>query len=432
MSYKRGSEKMKKWYSLIDKIYQKDNLIRASKQVRRNHGAPGIDGETVEAYMESLEENIEFLFQTLSTHSYKASPVKRVEIDKPDGGVRLLGVPTVKDRVVQKALVNILQLIFDPQFHPSSYGYRPDKSQHMALAKAELFLKHGLSHVVDMDLSKCFDTLDHQIMMDEISKTISDGSVLNLIQQFLKSGVMKDGVFKSSEIGSPQGGVISPLLSNIYLNIFDQKMMAKKIRIVRYADDILIFAKTKRDAGNLKTLATSILEDGLKLTVNKKKTKLSSHREGVAFLGVVMYPKFTRVDPKNIKRFKDKVREITKRNNGVPLVKTIGILNSYLRGWINYYCVANIKTLVKREMSWIRRRLRMKRMNQWKTWKAMHKEMRRQGFGEGNGERMAVTKWKNSTVQIIHVLMPNQYFYDLGLIKLENYEVGLLSTKYNG
>lgn len=143
-----------------------------------------------------------------------------------------------------------------------------------------------------------------------------------------------------------------------------------------------------------------------------------------------MFPKFTRVDPKNIKRFKDKVREITKRNNGVPLVKTIGILNSYLRGWINYYCVANIKTLVKREMSWIRRRLRMKRMSQWKTWKAMHKEMRRQGIGEGNGERMAVTKWKNSTVQIIHVLMPNQYFYDLGLIKLENYEVGLLSTKY--
>ena len=423
---------MRKWYSLIDKVYQKDNLILASKQVRRNHGAPGIDGETVEAYMDKLDENIKFLHQTLSTHTYKASPVKRVEIAKPDGGIRLLGIPTVKDRVVQQALVNIIQPIFDPQFHPSSYGYRPRKSQHMALAKVELFLKHGLSHVVDMDLSKCFDTLDHKIMMDEVSKTISDGKVLKLIHQFLKSGIMKDGIFESSEVGSPQGGVISPLLSNIYLNIFDQKMMAKGIRIVRYADDILIFAKTKRDAGNLRALATEILESELKLTVNQEKTQLSSLREGVAFLGVVIYSNYVAIDPKNISRFKEKIREITKRNNGIPLFITIQILNRYLRGWINYYRVANIKGFLRKHMSWIRRRLRMKRMNQWKTWRAMHKEMRRLGYEKDINKKMAVTKWKNSAVQIIHIMMPNKYFEDLGLINIETYEVGLLSAMYNG
>lgn len=432
MSCRRGGGLMKKWYSLIDEVYNKDNLLLASKQVRRNHGAPGIDGETVEDYTAKLNENIEFLHQALQTHTYKASPVKRVEIEKSDGGKRPLGIPTVKDRVVQQAMVNIIGPIFDTQFHPSSYGYRPKKSQHMALAKAELFLKRGLSHVVDMDLSKCFDTLDHKIMMKEVSKTISDGKVLNLIEQFLKSGIMKDGVFESSEAGSPQGGVISPLLSNIYLNIFDQKMMEKGIRIVRYADDILIFTKTKQQAGNLRVLATKILEQELKLTVNKEKTKLSSLKEGVSFLGLVIYSKFTTIDPKRITRFKNKIREITKRNNGIPLGKTIGILSRYLRGWINYYRVANIKGFIRDNMRWIRRRLRMIRMKQWKTWKAMHKEMRRLGYGKGTEERMAVTRWKNSKVHIIHQLMPNSFFDDLGLINLAKYEVGLLSSMYNG
>lgn len=207
---------MMKWYSLIDKIYHKDNLINAFKAVKRNRGAPGNDGETVEIFAESIDENIEFLHQSLKTKTYSPSPVRRVEVDKPDGGVRLLGIPTVKDRVVQQAVVNIIQPLFDDNFHPSSYGYRPKKSQHNAVAKAQFFLENGLEHVVDMDMSKCFDTLDHEIMMNEVGKTISDGSVLNLIEQFLKSGIIVDGAFESSEIGSPQGGVISPLLSNIY------------------------------------------------------------------------------------------------------------------------------------------------------------------------------------------------------------------------
>lgn len=199
---------MKKWYSLIDKIYREDNLELAFKLVKRNNGAPGIDGETVSDFATELEQNIEFLHERLKTNTYEPSPVRRVEIEKPDGGVRLLGIPTVKDRVVQQAIVNIIQPIFDVTFHPSSYGYRPNHSQQQAVAKAERFMnKYGLKYVVDMDLSKCFDTLDHEIMMEAVSEKISDGSVLNLIKTFLKSGVMHSNNFSKTEVGSPQGGL---------------------------------------------------------------------------------------------------------------------------------------------------------------------------------------------------------------------------------
>ena len=423
---------MMKWYSLMDKIYHKDNLLMAFKAVKRNHGAPGYDGETVELFAEHIDENIEFLHQALKTKTYLPSPVKRVEIDKPDGGVRLLGIPTVKDRVVQQAIVNIIQPLFDDQFHPSSYGYRPKKSQHMAVAKAQLFLKNGLEHVVDMDLSKCFDTLDHEIMMREIGKTISDGSVLKVIELFLKSGIIIDGAFELSEVGSPQGGVISPLLSNIYLNIFDQKIKTNSsYRMVRYADDILIFTESKREAGNARVWATKILEEEMKLTVNKEKTSLTSLKEGVSFLGFIIRKNSVGIDPKRIQRFKDKVRELTKRNSGIPLEKVIGKLNRYLRGWINYYRAANIVKFCRDEMAWIRRRLRMIRMKQWKTYKAMHKEMRRQSINH-NGDKMNVTLWKNSKVHLIHQVIPNQWFDEMKLVNLAHYEVGLLSTYYKG
>jgi len=421
---------MKKWYSLIDKIYSTRNLELAFKHVKRNDGAPGIDGETVSDFAAKLELNIEFLHEQLKTKNFAPSPVRRVEIEKPEGGVRLLGIPTVKDRVVQQAIVNIIEPIFDETFHPSSYGYRPNRSQHQAVAKAERFMnKYGLEHVVDMDLSKCFDTLDHEIMIKAVSERISDGRVLNLIRKFLKSGVMQSDNFTKTEVGSPQGGVCSPLLSNIYLNQFDQKMMNKGIRIVRYADDILIFAKDKKTAGDYKAYATKVLEEELKLKVNTTKTKLTSVYEGVEFLGFVIRNKTLGVNSKRIKRFKDKIRRITRRNSGRKLESIIRELNPVLRGWMNYYRVANIKGLTRDLMAWLRRRLRMVKMKQWKTYKAMHKEMRKLGI-KGNGLKMAVTKWKNSNVHIIHRILPNQYFENLGLIDMQQYEVGLLSNYY--
>jgi len=421
---------MKKWYSLIDKIYRKENLELAFKRVKRNNGAPGIDGETVSDFAAKMELNIEFLQERLKTNRYEPSPVRRTEIEKPEGGVRLLGIPTVKDRVVQQAIVNIIEPIFDKTFHPSSYGYRPNHSQHQAVAKAERFMnKYGLEYVADMDLSKCFDTLDHEIMIKAVSEQISDGRVLDLIRKFLKSGVMHSDNFSKTEVGSPQGGVCSPLLSNIYLNQFDQKMMSKGIRIVRYADDILIFAKDKKTVGDYKAYATKVLEEELKLKVNKGKTKLTNVHEGVEFLGFVIYEKWLGVNPKRIKRFKDKIRRKTVRGTGRKMEDIIKDLNPVLRGWINYYRVANIKSFIRDLMGWIRRRLRMIKIRQWKSYKAMHKEMRKQGI-KGNGEKMAITKWKNSNVHIVHMLLPNKLFESLGLIDMQKYQVGLLSNYY--
>jgi RNA-directed DNA polymerase len=289
--------------------------------------------------------------------------------------------------------------------------------------------KYNLTEVVDMDLSKCFDMLDHDIILETVAERISDGKVLGLIRKFLKSGVMHSNNYIGTEVGSCQGGVISPLLSNIYLNRFDQKMMSKGIRIVRYADDILILAKDKQTAGNYLTFATKVLEEELKLKVNKEKTKLTSVGDGVEFLGFIIYPKWVTVNPKRIKRFKDKVREMTKRGTGRRLEYIIKELNPVLTGWINYYRVANIKALIRELMSWIRRRLRMIKMKQWKTYKAMHKFKRKQGIKE-TGEKMAVTKWKNSNAHIIHILLSNKFFENLGLIDLNKYEVGLLSNHY--
>lgn len=421
---------MRKWYSLYDKIYRIENLKEAYKRVRRNHGAPGIDGETVEDFGRHADKRVRFLHDALKTKTYQPSPVRRVELKKPDGGIRKLGIPTVADRVVQQAIVNIIEPIFDADFHPSSYGYRPNHSQQQAVAKAERFMnRYGLEYVADMDLSKCFDTLDHELILEAVGEKISDGSVLRLIRSFLKSGVMETGRFESTEIGSPQGGVISPLLSNIYLNKFDQRMKDKGIRIVRYADDILIFARDRMEAGNYLAFASRVLEGELKLKVNEQKTHLTSIDEGVEFLGFVIWRKFLDIQAKRLKRFKDRIRQITKRNAGRPIERVIKELNPVLRGWMNYYRIANIKKQITKLMQWIRRRLRMIRMKQWKTYKKMHKEMRRLGI-KGNGKKMDVVRWKNSCTHIIHQIMPNQYFDELGLIDLCKYETGLLSNYY--
>jgi len=419
---------MKKLYSLIDKIYRLENLQKAFKSVKRNNGAPGIDGVSVSDFSKNLQVNIERLHEELKTNHYKPSAVRRVVIGKPDGGTRLLGIPTVRDRVVQQAFVNVVEPYYDKDFHPSNYGYRRGKSQHQAVSKASLFMrKYELEHVVDMDLSKCFDTLDHDLILDALSHKISDGRVLSLVKQFLKSGIMEEDVFVETETGTPQGGVCSPLLSNIYLDYFDQKMKSKGIRMVRYADDILIFASSKKEAGDYKHIATKILEEELKLKVNTEKTRITSIFEGVAFLGFIIKGRHLKVNPKRLKRFKEKIRLITKRNQSTPIGEVIKRLNPVLRGWLNYFRIADIKSLIKGLTAWIRRRLRSIRMKQWKTYKKMHKELDRKGIVH-DGQKMNVILWKNSKTREIHELMPNAYFRELKLYDLSQQEVGLLSS----
>jgi len=413
---------MKKYYSLIDKIYDKANISLAIEKVKKGGKGPGIDGITPDEIPWSIGDEIH---QELKTNSYKAKPVKRVEINQ-GRKIRKLGLPTVKDKIVQQAIKQILEPIFDPGFHPSSYGYRPDKSCAEAIEKAVKFMtEYNLKYVLDMDLSKCFDTLDHEIIINSFNKRVSDGKVLNLLKQFLKSGVVEAGGLKPTETGAPQGGVISPLISNVYLDEFDKHMRANDIRIVRYADDILVLAKTKAQLMKFKQIAEKKLEE-MKLKVNVTKTKVTHLSQGVNFLGTYITGKYIAVERKRLRKIKDKIRKETRRNQSRPMKQIIMKLNQILQGWINYYKIANCKGLIRRLMSWIRRRLRMIKMAQWKSYKPLHKILRRKGI-KGDLPKIAMTKWRNSSCYHIHKALPNEYFDKLGLLDLTKVKVGILS-----
>lgn len=417
---------MKKYYSLIDKIYNKQNILNAFKLVKKNKGAPGIDGETVLDFEALLDDKINEIHCELKSGKYKPSPVKRTYIDKDDGTKRPLGIPTVKDRVVQQAVRNIIEPIFEPTFHPSSYGYRPKRSCQMAVAKAESFANYwGLQYAVDMDLSKCFDTLNHEMIINSINEKISDGKVLKLIRNFLESGILEDGAFSETTIGSPQGGVISPLLMNIYMDKFDQKMKSLNIRIVRYADDILIFAKSKSEAGRYKDIATRILEQELKLTVNVKKTHITDNNKGISYLGFIIKKKYISIHPKRIKKLKEIVRKLTPRNSGYNVEYLIYKLNPVIRGWCNYFRIANCKTLFEDLMKWIRRRLRMKQMKEWKSYKSLHKTLRRRGY-TGAFKKISMTKWRNSASPLVCIALPNKWFDEIKLFDMSKVETAVL------
>lgn len=425
-----GGSTLRKFYSLIDKVYSEDNLTIAYRKVRSNKGAPGIDGVSVFDFGDNLENEIENLHVELKTGTYRPSPVRRVNIPRSDGKLRPLGIPTVRDRVVQQALLNVLEPIFEPDFHPSSYGYRPDRSCHKALAKAQMFVERWkLRFAVDMDLSKCFDTLDHDLIIESVNRKVSDGKVLKLIRSFLESGVMVDGSFEATKIGSPQGGVISPLLMNIYLDYFDWKMKSFNIRIVRYADDVLIFAGNSRQAEKYLDIASGILETELRLTVNREKTHVALVDDGIAFLGFVIRPGRVVIHPKKVKAFKKRVRELTPRNCGWTVAEMVKKLNPFLRGWVNYFRGANCKCLLKRLMAWIRRRLRMRQMKLWKSWKKMHRELRRLGY-KGDFEKLSMFRWVNSRHYRIHAALPNSWLESLGLVDMYRTQVGILHLFY--
>lgn len=424
---------MRKWYSLIDKVYSLPKLEQAYHEVRRKKGSRtmGADKQSMADFSSAMKENLCQLSTELKEGRYKPQPVRRVYIDKPDGSKRNLGIPAIRDKIVQQSLLNVLQPIFDPDFHPSSYGYRPKRSAHHAIAKAERFSRHyGLSHVADMDLSKCFDTLDHRLILQSVGKRVSDGKVLNLIRSFLEAGVLEKERFTPTKKGSLQGGIISPLLMNIYLDDFDQHMKNSGFRMVRYADDILLFASTKAQAGEYMAKATKYLEQELKLKVNKTKSSLSGLKKGIHYLGVVIRTYGVSVTRKSIKRFKEKVRSITPRNRGKSIETFIRQLNPVLRGFSNYFRIGLTKRLFQDLMSWIRRRLRMMIMKSWKSWKLLHRQLRRMGY-KGKFEKISVTRWRNSSTTPVHMALPKQYFLDIGLYPMETVDGNTLHQYYS-
>lgn len=372
------------WYSLYDKVYKRTNLISAFEQVKKNKGAPGVDKVTIEDYEWLLEDNLEVLQQKLKTKSYRPKPVRRKMIKKENGKQRPLGIPTVEDRVVQAAIRNILEPIFEEEFLPCSYGFRPGISAHMALDKVTEHLSAGYHYVIDADLQSYFDTIPHDKLEQQIRKRVTDGSVIQLIHQFLSAGVMEGERYQETPGGAPQGGVLSPLLSNIYLHQLDQLMTERGHRIVRFADDFIILCKSQKGADRVMRSVTRFLEEELCLTVNQEKTKVVyARKEPFTFLGYEFIGDIRRIDPKKEIKFKKRVKEITRRNQTVDietLIKTK--LNPYLRGWANYFRYGNVKTKFKDWDSWIRRRLRMVQLRSWRKVKNLHRLLRRKGWRE--------------------------------------------------
>ena len=414
-----------KYYSLYGRLLSRKTIVEAYKHVRRSNGAPGIDGQTVSDFGINLDNEVVSLLEELKAKSYKSSPVRRVKIPKSDGGVRLLGIPTVRDRVIQQAVRAIIEPLFDCDFHPSSYGYRKGKSCHHAISKAQLFIrKYQRKWVVDMDLSKCFDRLDHDLIISQVREKVTDGSILNLIRNFLESGVMVSGEYESTVVGSPQGGVISPLLANIYLDKFDKFMMSRNHRIVRYADDILILCGSEQAAINAQKVAEGYLENEMKLQVNRTKTHIAHSSKGIKFLGVKIYTRFTQIQKEKIAIFKQKIKVITRKNGTGNIATVIKKLNPVLRGFMNYFRVANCKKLQRVLMSWVRRRLRAVQMRLWKKPSRLHRRLRQLNF-KGEFKSIEMRKWHNSQSQLASWSMPNKWFHeDLELFNLQDVEVG--------
>ncbi|MHA2086329.1 MAG: group II intron reverse transcriptase/maturase [Planctomycetota bacterium] len=413
------------YYSLYDRMLSRERLHKAFLKVKSAKGAAGVDGQTIEDFAGDLQKNLDMLVKELREKSYRPFPVKRVEIPKAGGGKRKLGIPTVRDRVVQQALLEILQPIFDPEFHPSSYGYRPGRSCHQAIAKATMFIRnYERQWVVDMDLSKCFDTLDHDIIIKAFRKRVTDGSILKLLRMFLQSGVMTEEGWQASTKGSPQGGVISPLIANVCLDAFDQFMKSRKHRIVRYADDTLIFTRSKSAAENARKQATRYLEGKLKLTVNQQKTHIVHSSEGVKFLGVVTRTGFTRIKDRKIREFKEKVKKITRRNSPVNLEKVIADLNPLVRGFANYFRIANCKEVFKELSQWVRRRLRAKQLALWKKPKRLHRRLRQLGY-KGEFKAIKMNSWRNAASPLASFAIPNKYLRELGLFDLCSVQIGI-------
>lgn len=355
---------------LLEKILNPNNLNKAYQQVVRNKGAGGVDGMTYDKLLPHLRAHKEELLEALRNGTYKPMPVKRVSIPKGKGEYRKLGIPTVVDRMIQQAINQILQPIFEKEFSEHSYGFRPKRSAHQAIAKAKTYYESGYKQVVDIDMKAYFDTVNHDKLMYLLEQKITDKRVLHLIRSYLKSGIMENGLYEQSEKGTPQGGNLSPLLSNIYLNEFDKLLESRGHKFVRYADDCNIYVKTRRAGRRVMTSVTKYLEGTLKLTVNTTKSAVGSPVRR-KFLGFQMHTQRDEVKLKPSRaskiKLKAKLRLITKRSRGVSLETVLKEINRLMTGWINYYGIAMMKSYMFEINGWLRRRIRQYIIKQWKN-----------------------------------------------------------------
>ena len=406
--------------SLLERILHRDNLNAAYKRVKQNGGAVGIDGMTVEEMLPYLREHGEEIIASIRGGWYKPNPVRRVEIPKPDGGVRLLGVPTVIDRMIQQAVMQVVQPIFEATFSDNSYGFRPDRNAQQAIRKAKAYYDDGYTHVVDIDLAKYFDTVSHDILLVLVSREVKDKAVIKLIRKFLKSGVMANGLISPTNEGTPQGGNLSPLLSNIYLTEFDCMLESRGHKFVRYADDCNIYVQSLRAADRVMESCTKFLEGKLKLRVNREKSQTGSPLK-LKFLGFSLYNtgKKSGIRPheKSLKKFKDMVRKLTSRKQGKPVEVILTNLKRYTTGWLGYYAIADMKSRIQAFSEWIRRRIRQIFWKQWKKLKARHDNLKRLGIPCGKAWEWANSRlgyWRVAGSWILTTSLTNKYLASIG------------------
>lgn len=408
---------------LMEQILSRENLLTALKRVERNKGSHGVDEMPVQNLRRHVLQHWQTMKMELLEGTYKPQPVRRIEIPKPDGGLRLLGIPTVTDRFIQQAIAQVLTSLYDPTFSDYSYGFRPRRSAHDAVNKAKSYLTDGNRWVVDIDLEKFFDKVNHDRLMGTLAKRIEDKRLLKLIRKYLKSGIMINGLVTTSEEGTPQGGPLSPLLSNIVLDELDTELEKRGHKFVRYADDCNIYVKSKKAGNRVMNSVTSYIEGKLKLKVNLDKSAVDRpwKRKFLGFSFTIHKEPKVRIAKESVKRMENKIREITSRKKPYPMTYRIKKLNQYLMGWCGYFALADTPSVFRNFDSWIRRRLRM---CIWKAWKLPRTRVRKLtglGVPKGKAYEWGNTRksyWRISKSPILHRALDNSYWNHQGLKSL--------------
>jgi group II intron reverse transcriptase/maturase len=405
----------------MEAVVERSNMLCAYERVAKNKGAPGVDGLTVSEFKPWLQAHWPKIRQALLEEMYLPSAVRKVDIPKPQGGVRRLGIPTVLDRLIQQALHQVLQPLFEPEFSESSYGFRPGRNAHQAVKAARSYVAEGRRWVMDMDLEKFFDRVNHDVLMARVARKVDDRKVLRLIRRYLEAGVMIDGVRQETVEGTPQGSPLSPVLSNVMLDDLDRELWERGHRFVRYADDLRVFVRSERAAQRVFESVCGVIERRLKLKVNREKSSIR-HAAQATLLGFGFFfdgPRVgIRIAPQAIARLKDQLRMLTRRRWSVSMEYRIGRLNRLITGWVAYFRLAQRVSVLGKLDGWLRRRLRQIRWKEWKTTAAKRHNLRIRGISEGEARKWAGVSrryWKVAGSQILQVSLPNSYWDHLGL-----------------
>jgi len=422
---KRISESPTQTDSLMEEVCQRDNLWKALKRVQANKGSPGVDGITVKQLPGYLKRHWPKIREQLLSGTYRPQPVKRVEIPKPDGGVRKLGIPTALDRFIQQAVLQVLSKRWDRTFSEHSYGFRPGRSAHQAVAQAQAYIAEGYRYTVDIDLEKFFDRVNHDMLMGRVANRVSDKRLLRLIRAFLCAGVMENGLVGPTEEGTPQGGPLSPLLSNLMLDDLDRELTRRGLRFVRYADDCNIYVRSRRAGERVMASISRFITGKLKLKVNQEKSAVARpwQRKFLGFSFTAAREPKRRIAPKTLSRFKKRVRELTKRNRGVSLERMVEQLSRYLIGWRGYFGFCQTPSVLQGLDSWIRRRLRCFQWKLWKRGKTRFAELRKRGASKRQAATTAGSSrgpWHLSRSPTLNLALPGAYFDSLGLPRLSD------------